>query len=374
MNCVSPPQSEAYAGAPNIALRFLGEQRLAHRLAFGGTIVGGLSGIDYDPDTDTFFVISDDRSDFSPARFYTATLTIAEHGFTNLALKNAITLLRPDGTAFPSRPGLDVADAEAIRFDRSTRTLWWTSEGERMVRGKRAKDGPRLIDPFIRQAALDGRYLGAVPLPAMFHMSTERRGPRDNTVFEGTTLSDDGASLWVAMEGPLLEDGPMPTTGEGALTRVSRFDRDAAGGFGALVAQYAYPIDPIPHPSIVPIIAAINSVSEILAIAPSRFLVIERSYALGHGVSVKLFEASTEGATDVQAISALGPARAGAAIVPMAKRLVLDFASLGITIDNIEGVCFGPTLANGHRTLVFVSDDNFNPRQVTQFLAFEVVQ
>jgi hypothetical protein len=34
-------------------------------------------------------------------------------------------------------------------------------------------------------------------------------------------------------------------------------------------------------------------------------------------------------------------------------------------------MCWGPTLPNGNRTLLFVSDDNFNPRQITQFLAFE---
>ena len=43
-------------------------------------------------------------------------------------------------------------------------------------------------------------------------------------------------------------------------------------------------------------------------------------------------------------------------------------------VDNIEGVSCGPRLANGNRSLVFVSDYNFNRSQVTQFLAFEVVR
>jgi len=42
-------------------------------------------------------------------------------------------------------------------------------------------------------------------------------------------------------------------------------------------------------------------------------------------------------------------------------------------IDNIEGVSFGPDLSHGHRSLVLVSDNNFNPDQITQFLAFEVL-
>ena len=57
----------------------------------------------------------------------------------------------------------------------------------------------------------------------------------------------------------------------------------------------------------------------------------------------------------------------------MTKRLLLDFDTLTIGSDNLEGLCFGPTLANGHRTLVLISDDNFNRGQATQFLAFEVI-
>jgi hypothetical protein len=46
--------------------------------------------------------------------------------------------------------------------------------------------------------------------------------------------------------------------------------------------------------------------------------------------------------------------------------------AMGIYIDNIEGVTFGPDLPNGHKTLIFVSDNNFSKEQKTQFLLFEV--
>jgi hypothetical protein len=44
-----------------------------------------------------------------------------------------------------------------------------------------------------------------------------------------------------------------------------------------------------------------------------------------------------------------------------------------IKIENIEGISWGPTLANGHRTLILVSDNNFQNQKNTQFLAFEVL-
>ena len=47
---------------------------------------------------------------------------------------------------------------------------------------------------------------------------------------------------------------------------------------------------------------------------------------------------------------------------------------LGVYIDNIEGVTFGPRLPNGHKTLVFVADNNFAASEKAQLLLFEVME
>jgi hypothetical protein len=44
------------------------------------------------------------------------------------------------------------------------------------------------------------------------------------------------------------------------------------------------------------------------------------------------------------------------------------------TLDNFEGMGFGPTLPNGNPTLIIVSDNNFRDRQRTVFLAFEIAE
>lgn len=358
--CASLPATrEDTTPRGSFTLRLIGQQKLDHLLQFGGTTVGGLSGIDYDPEADLFYLISDDRSDFAPTRFYTARLAIDAMRFGDVALQTVVTLKRPDGTAFPRH----AADAEAIRYDPQSRSLWWTSEGER-------HDPSRLIEPFIRHASLGGDYLDEVPLDPMFHITMEARGPRDNQVFEGATLSVDRRSLWISMEDPLIQDGPLPTMREGAWSRISRYDRTASGGFGRLQQQLAYRIDPIPSAGAWTAKYAQNGISEILAIDTTRMLVLERAFALGAGWRIRLFEADWSSASDVKAIDALVDATA---FVPLTKRLVLDFGTLHMAIDNLEGLCFGPTLTNGHRTLVFVSDDNFNPGQSTQFLAFEIV-
>jgi hypothetical protein len=93
-------------------------------------------------------------------------------------------------------------------------------------------------------------------------------------------------------------------------------------------------------------------------------------------VYIRLYQADVGNATNVAEV----PALAGADYKPMTKRLLLNLSKLPELgsprlpkIDNIEGVAFGPDLPNGHRSLVLVSDNNFNPDQITQFLALEVV-
>jgi hypothetical protein len=99
-----------------------------------------------------------------------------------------------------------------------------------------------------------------------------------------------------------------------------------------------------------------------------RMLVLERAYATGTGNSLRLYEIDTRAASDVLAVGTLAPGNHR----PAAKAPVADFATLGLSrLDNTEGMCWGPPLADGKRMLVVVSDDNFNPLQVTQFAAFE---
>jgi 3-phytase len=57
---------------------------------------------------------------------------------------------------------------------------------------------------------------------------------------------------------------------------------------------------------------------------------------------------------------------------PVEKRLLVDLDVLGIPLDNLEGMTFGPRLRGGKRTLLLVSDNNFSAAAFTQFLLFAV--
>jgi hypothetical protein len=103
-------------------------------------------------------------------------------------------------------------------------------------------------------------------------------------------------------------------------------------------------------------------------------LVMERSFSVGGtlgggtGNVVVINEISTVGATDVLNVDALYDGGSPVAFTPVAQRRVFAFDDLAIPIDNIEGMTFGPTLPDGRRALVIVSDNNFSPGQFTQFI------
>jgi hypothetical protein len=344
-------------------LAFIGEQRIPLRQQFQGTIVGGLSGLDYDPKRDEWVVESDDRSDFSPSRFYTARLRYDDHAFTSLALTGVHIFKRADGSDYPGGwllpHGEEIADIESIRVDPRDGSIWYSSEGSRDRLG---------LPPAVKHADREGAHPVPLPLPAMFQVDRTGFGPRDNLSFEGLTFAPDGDSLWVAMEAPLYQDGPVPTPKQGAFSRITHYTRD-----GKVLGQYAYPIDAIPaEPGLGR--HADNGVSEMLTVDDHRFLMLERAAVQDNAGTyrnyIRVYEIDITGATDIAALASL----AGARYTPVTKRLVLDLNTLNLPkLDNIEGMAWGPKLPDGHDSLVFVSDDNFNRTQVTQFLAFDVV-
>ncbi|EJN04999.1 esterase-like activity of phytase family protein [Herbaspirillum sp. YR522] len=346
------------------SLRLLGEQRIALNQPFRDTVIGGLSGIDYDATTDTWVAQSDDRSEINPARFYVLRLQYDLQGFHRLAVDDVRLFRQSDGSLYPGaaergkRAG-DIPDLESIRIDPRDASIWVTSEGSRHFG----------MSPWVRQADRDGRFLAQLAGDAMFDVHPgQKRGSRNNLSFEGLSFSVDGRDLWLAMEGPLYQDGKRPTHKHGAPVRISRISRA-----GTMLAQYAYLLDPIRFAAGGRY--ADNGVSEILAVDQQRLLALERSGVQGSdGVfdfHIRLYEMDLSQASDIREVASL---KTAPGVIPAAKRLVLDFDTLGLDrVDNLEGVAWGPKLANGHDSLVFISDNNFLPTQVTQVLVFEVL-
>jgi len=344
--------------------RLLGEKTVPHKLSFRDTTVGGLSGIDRDPCTGEYVMVSDDRSLLQPARFYTARIDVDGAGVHSVDFTDTHPFLQPDGTVYPHPSAGDgkTVDPEELRVDPRNCRYWWAQEGDR----PKSSNDP-VIQPSIQFASRSGAYRGRLPLPSQYAFEAGDRGMRRNKAVEAITFGPGSRVLTSAVEGPLLQDGPEPDLDNGALVRVTRQNRA-----GDVLGQYAYPLEkiftasdptsPWPPDTGVPSILAFPD-------DPDRYLVLERTWVAGAGYKIRIFDTTTRRASDVRDVDSL----AGQQVTPMRKKLVVDFDDLGLPmIDNTEGMTWGPRLPGGERTLLLVSDDNFSPEEATRFVALGI--
>jgi hypothetical protein len=326
----------AVAGASRLDLDFRGQAIVPTGTAFEGTTVGGLSSITYDAERDVYYAISDDPSQFQPVRYYTVALDERDGRLRDgdVRFKDVTTMLAPDGQ--PYAPFSLDPEGLALTKDRE---LIFTSEGI----------ANSLVDPFVRRYSLRGRFLGSLPVPQDFLPTADQsRGVRQNLGFESAGVR--GRDLFVATENALFQDGPPATIGGGSPARILRYDL----GKRRLERQWRYVTDPVAEPPVPATAFSVNGLVELLPLDDDTLLAMERSFSVGApdtGNTIKLFEVSLRG----------GVAR---------KSLLLDLDDLGIPLDNVEGMTFGPRLKHGRRSVVLVSDNNFAAAQFTQFLLF----
>ncbi len=350
-----------------VAIEYIGEYQLPKGLQVKDTPVGGLSGLTYDRQRDLFYAISDDRGEKAPARFYTLKLDLdttnpQQVKFNKVDITNVTLLKNAQGETYP--PG--ETDTEAIALTPQA-SVFISSEGDRV----------KNIPPFINEFDLNtGRVKQVLPIPERYLPDLDgKRGIQNNLAFEGMTLSPTGTlpasseplRLFAVTESALMQDKEVAKVGKdgkipGAKNRWLHYllsDRPE------IVSEHLYQLDPPPLGAIE------HGLPEIQPIDTSgHFLTIERSFGL-FGFRVKLFQVTTAGAIDTSKIASF---KGNNTIQSISKQLVFDLKQLNIDIDNQEGMALGARLPDGSQSLLLVSDDNFNNRQMTQFLLFKFKQ
>ena len=336
----------------SLQLQFLGQHIIPTGTQFDSTEVGGLSGITYDTRRKVFYALSDDPSQFDPARFY--TLRITAGGTPNVQIVDVTTLTDPSGDPFPPLS----LDPEGLTLTKR-HTLVITSEGF----------ANRLIDPWVREFGINGRERRSLPVPAAFlPVADGSRGVRQNLGFESAGTAPDGR-VFTGTEAALVQDGPPATVSSGSPARLLGYNLWS----GTLERQYVYLTDPIAKPPVPAGAFAVSGLVELLPLSSTFLIAMERSFSVGvpgTGNTIRLYNVSLAGANDVNGIDSLAPLLA--TLRPASKSLLLDLDTLGLPLDNVEGMTFGPPLPDGRKLLVLVSDNNFAPAQFTQFLFFAV--
>ena len=102
---------------------------------------------------------------------------------------------------------------------------------------------------------------------------------------------------------------------------------------------------------------SVNGVVELLPLDDNTLIAMERSFSVG-APGHRQHDQALHGR------AARGTRRT--------RRLLLDLDDLGLPLDNVEGLTFGPQLHPRPAHAVLVSDNNFAATQFTQFLLFAV--
>ncbi len=214
-----------------------------------------------------------------------------------------------------------------------------------------------------------GNCDASVPLPPSFKEIDTRRG------IEGLASSPSGRLLVAALEGPRRSSPEA----ENHWTRLATFDTGAGGNEPTAMQEYLYPVDWIAHDATDEGIG----VTDVLFITEHELLVMERGWFARCGNTVRLYRVRLDAASAIASGVSL-PA-------PLTKALVLDLHDYGPqladlqtfgilwrgklreTLENFEALAWGPSLPDGTRTLLLISDDNFkrenSTNQVTAVLA-----
>lgn len=348
----------------DVKLEFLDEYQL-EKQDFENTTVGGLSAIAYNRQRDRFYVLSDDRSEKAPARFYTLKIDLKSENpdkttINKITLEKVTTLKNQNGELFPRQ----TLDPEGIALS-PRGTVFISSEGA-------VKQG---INPFIKEFNLEtGQEIRDLTLPQRYLLNATDsnitpQGIQDNFGFEALTLNpnslapEDPFRLFTAVESSLTQDFDPEQPPASFPLRFLHYVINPIGN-PIIVAEHLYLLEPGASDVIT------NGLTELLALpTEGYFLSLERTYGL-RGAGAKIFQVIIANATDTSNIASLKGDTSQ--IIPMTKKLLLDLSELGIYLDNLEGMTLGPRLSDGSQSLILVSDDNFKNDQITQFLLFRI--
>jgi hypothetical protein len=220
-------------------------------------------------------------------------------------------------------------------------------------------------------------------------------GRQDNRGYEGLTITPDGTKAFAILQDPLVNEGTDNGTADGRRSRNVRIVRyDVASGVSD--GQFVYQLEDrsdinarIPGTS--DDFSSSNQgrsigASSIVTLSATKFLVLERDNR-GFGVddptgskpvgSKRLYAIDIAGATDVKDISLANTNALPVGVTPVAKSLYLDIqaalVAAGVAVpEKLEGLAFGPQLADGRTSLILGTDNDFSVTQTGAGEQFDV--
>lgn len=201
--------------------------------------------------------------------------------------------------------------------------------------------------PAIHAVSLSsGTILGNVPIPAAL------RTPTPNRALESLAADPDLAHLWTATEEGTPADGPPTTEIAGTVVRIAQLPVGDDGTVQEAEAkQFGYQVDP-PH-RFVRVFggAPLSGVTALASLGSGRLLVLERSACPGlPPFEARIYLCDTTAARDVSDVEKNLATHKDRLLT---KQLLWKEQ----TGSNLEGLCLGPEMPGGSRSLLAISDN-----------------
>jgi hypothetical protein len=221
--------------------------------------------------------------------------------------------------------------------------------------------------PFLYEFDMKGRRLASLPMPARFEVPNPQADPKQelernktgrvpNRGMEGLAITPDGSKLVGIMQSPLIQDGGR----KGVNVRILEIDVASRK-----TREFLYVLDNF-H----------TGASEILAVNNHEFLVLERDG--GKSAFRKIFKIDLAKASNISDLDTLPVTGVPKGVTPVTKAVFLDFLDprFGLAGPDmpvkIEGLAFGPDLADGRHLLIASSDNDFDAKAPTRLIGFAV--
>ena len=161
----------------------------------------------------------------------------------------------------------------------------------------------------------------------------------DNLGFEALTYNDTTGLFWTTTEAPLKNDTFLPR-----LLRLQSFDREGKPA-GRFFYQTGKPAKTGRNAT-----AYVFGIPALAALDDGRLLVLEREVYVPNG---GLWDKLQGSFTDTH-IYLVDPVHDTAGL--LRKSLLCSFTTSALNLANFEGMCLGPVLPDGRRTLVLIAD------------------
>ena len=191
-----------------------------------------------------------------------------------------------------------------------------------------------------------GKEVSRVDIPEVY-----RKNVRSNRSFEGLTISPDGFRMYVVNEDTLKCDGHTADEQSGGIVRVQEFVRTGKGAKWLPTRQFRYRTDAVEGSKYEGM--ALSGVAGLCALGDGALLLLEREMSqknpLFPSCRARLYE------IDLDTVA-----------VEPEKRLVWDEDTM---FANYEGICLGPELKDGVRSLVLISDGGGSAEEKVLVLA-----